>query len=105
MFRDTEGKAGRLAKWEDLLNGSHGPCELDAWHTGQLSLAAELRMQDVVDALEHVELHQLADAVYSHLIEDEISRELARARNLPSEQDHPIRLQTRGGELTSGRGS
>ncbi|WP_225776448.1 hypothetical protein [Pseudomonas sp. Marseille-Q5115] len=76
MLCDTdEEKAGRLAEWEGLLNDAQAQANLDTWHADLRRLAAALCAQGVVDSLEHLELRELADAAYSHFVEDRITRE------------------------------
>lgn len=81
MFCDTDDeKAGRLAEWEALLNDLRAQEELEIWHTDLLRLAAELCAQGVVNTIEHLELRELADAAYSHHVEDQVTRELIAGR-------------------------
>lgn len=81
MFCDTDDeKAGRLAEWEALLNDQRAQEELEIWHTDLLRLAAELCAQGVVNTIEHLELRELADAVYSHHVKDQVTRELIAGR-------------------------
>lgn len=81
MFCDTdEEKAGRLAEWESLLHDPRAQEELEVWHADLLRLAAELCAQGVVTRVEHLELHELADAAYSHCVEDQVTRELIEGK-------------------------
>lgn len=81
MLCDTdEEKAGRLAEWEGLLNDRRARDDLERWHADVRRLAAELCAQGVVDSIEHVELRELADAAYSHLVEDRVTRELGKGK-------------------------
>ncbi|MBA1290582.1 hypothetical protein [Pseudomonas japonica] len=63
-----------------MLNDLRAQEELEIWHTDLLRLAAELCAQGVVNRVEHLELRELADAAYSHHVEDQVSRELTEGK-------------------------
>lgn len=77
MFCNTDDeKAGRLVEWEGLLNDQHAREALEIWHANLLRLAADLYAHGVVARVEYLELRELADAAYSHCVEDPVTREL-----------------------------
>lgn len=82
LCETDEQKAGRLAEWEGRLNDPKAQAELDTWHADLLHLAAQLQTEGVVDALEHLDLRELANAAYSHLVEEQITRELGAGKGV-----------------------
>lgn len=98
MFCDTdEEKTSWVAEWEGSPNRRRARDGLDAWHADLPRLAAELPVQRVVDALGYGELRGLADAPYTHLIENEISHGIYLVS-----RNFTVRPLSRGREVSSG---
>ncbi|QIB09013.1 hypothetical protein GZ982_30160 (plasmid) [Pseudomonas fluorescens] len=68
-------KARRLADWQDQLERPPaGP--LDTWHADLRGEVDQLKADGLVDPLEAHDMRELADAAYSHHLEEAITREL-----------------------------
>ncbi|TWC12032.1 hypothetical protein FBY06_14036 [Pseudomonas sp. SJZ085] len=73
---DVDEKSRRLADWQELLGTAGEGGGLEAWRERLSQDAEAMRAQGLIDWEEAFELRELADAAYSHHLEDAIVREL-----------------------------
>lgn len=73
---DVDEKSRRLADWQELLGTAGQGGSLEAWRERLSREAEAMRGQGVIDREEAYELRELADAAYSHHLEEAITREL-----------------------------
>lgn len=72
----TDEKSRRLADWHEQLENSVPVVELDAWHAELRRKVDQFKAQGLIDPEEAHDLRELADAAFSHHVEDALTREL-----------------------------
>lgn len=72
----SDEKTRRLADWHILLEGILISDSLDAWYRKLRLEVALMKTGGLIDGDEMRELCELADAAYSHHLDDNITREL-----------------------------
>lgn len=77
-MKNEEQESGALSDWEALLNDTDAQRDLEAWHATLRERASQLYASGLVESLEYLELRELADAAYSHLIEESINANSAK---------------------------
>jgi hypothetical protein len=73
---DPTEKARRLADWQERLDSTVATDRLDAWHAELRKEVDDLKAQGLIDPEEAHDLREMADAAYSHHVEDALTREL-----------------------------
>lgn len=71
---DVDEKSRRLANWHERLDGPGQGGSLEDWQHQLRQDAEAMRAQGLIDREEAYELRELADAAYSHHLEEAISR-------------------------------
>lgn len=75
MVEPTE-KDRRLAHWQHRLDSPVATDQLDAWHAELRAEVGQLKAAGLLDPQEAHDLCELADAAFSHHVEDTLTREL-----------------------------
>lgn len=73
---EVDEKARRLADWQELLSHVGQGGSLEDWRERLRQDAEAMKAQGLIDWEEAFELRELADAAYSHHLEEAINREL-----------------------------
>ncbi|WP_042955136.1 hypothetical protein [Pseudomonas sp. G5(2012)] len=73
---DTDEKSRRLADWHELLSRPKMGASLDAWNRELRNEVDLIKAAGLLDTEEAHELRELADAAYSHYLEEAITQEL-----------------------------
>ncbi|WP_432780684.1 hypothetical protein QZH44_29960 (plasmid) [Pseudomonas corrugata] len=73
---DVDEKSRRLADWHERLGDPEQGGSLEDWQERLRHDADAMKAQGLIDREEAYELRELADAAYSHYLEEAIVREL-----------------------------
>lgn len=73
---DPSEKDRRLADWQHRLDSPVATDQLDAWHAELRAEVDSLKAAGLLDPEEAHDLRELADAAFSHHVEDTLTREL-----------------------------
>lgn len=75
MTEATE-KSRRLADWQKRLDSTVAAGQLDVWNAELRNEVDQMKAAGLIDPEEAYDLRELADAAYSHHVEDALTREL-----------------------------
>lgn len=73
---DPSERARRLADWQARLDELVATDQLDAWHAELRAEVCRLKACGLLEPQDAHDLRELADAAYSHRVEDALTREL-----------------------------
>ncbi|MBV4524349.1 hypothetical protein KVG88_30205 [Pseudomonas sp. SWRI74] len=73
---ESTDKSRRLADWQERLDGPVAVDQLDAWNAELRNEVDQMKAVGLIDPEEAHDLRELADAAYSHHVEDALTREL-----------------------------